>query len=199
MKEFLESLASKEPTPGGGGASALVAAVSCALCSMVANLTTGKKKYAQYQEQIEKYIEILEVKREVLQADIKKDAEAFAPLAAAYSLDKATPDYERIMEKALFDAATAPFEILEDINSLVPIIEDLAVMGSRLAISDVAVAAVCCKAALQGCSLNVFINTKAMKNRENADKLNDKVNAILDSSLVKLDEVYAQIQQGLMS
>ena len=199
MKEFLESLASKEPTPGGGGASALVAAVSCALCSMVANLTTGKKKYAQYQEQIEKYIEILEVKREVLQADIKKDAEAFAPLAAAYSLDKAIPDYERIMEKALFDAATAPFEILEDINSLVPIIEDLAVMGSRLAISDVAVAAVCCKAALQGCSLNVFINTKAMKNRENADKLNDKVNAILDSSLVKLDEVYAQIQQGLMS
>lgn len=199
MNEFLISLASKEPTPGGGGASALVAAVSCALCSMVANLTTGKKKYAQYQEQIEKYIDILEEKREILQADIKKDAEAFAPLAAAYSLDKATPNYEEIMEKALLDAATAPFEILEDINSLVPIIEDLAVMGSRLAISDVAVAAVCCKAALQGCSLNVFINTKAMKNRDNADMLNGKVNAILDSSLSKLDEVYAQIQQGLMS
>ena len=52
MKEFLEALASKEPTPGGGGASALVAAVSCSLCSMVANLTTGKKKYAQYLELI---------------------------------------------------------------------------------------------------------------------------------------------------
>lgn len=199
MKEFLESLASKEPTPGGGGASALVAAVSCALCSMVANLTTGKKKYAQYQEQIEKYIDILEDKREVLQADIKKDADAFAPLAAAYSLDKATPNYDEIMENATYEAAKAPLEILEDIYSLVPIIEDLSVMGSRLAISDVAVAAVCCKAALQGCSLNIFINTKSMKNREVATKFNERAFFILKDAEIKLDTVYAQIQQGLIS
>lgn len=198
MKEFLNSLSSKEPTPGGGGASALVAAVSCSLCSMVANLTTGKKKYAQYQEQIEKYLDLLEVKNGILQYDIKKDAEAFAPLAAAYSLDKETPGYEEIMEKALYDAAKAPLEILEDIYSLVPIIEDLAVMGSRLAISDVAVAAVCCKAALQGCSLNVFINTKSMKNRETATKFNDRVFFILKDSEEKLDAVYANIQQGLI-
>ena len=67
MKEFLEALSSKEPTPGGGGASALVAAVSCSLCSMVANLTTGKKKYAQYQEKIDEYLMVLEQKNLVLQ------------------------------------------------------------------------------------------------------------------------------------
>lgn len=199
MKEFLESLSSKEPTPGGGGASALVAAVSCSLCSMVANLTTGKKKYAQYQEKIEEYLDILEKKNAVLQQDIIKDAEAFTPLAIAYSLDKAIPKYDEIMEDALYNAAKAPLEILEDIYSLVPIIEDLSVMGSRLAISDVAVAAVCCKAALQGCSLNVLINTKSMKNRKTAVEFNDRVFFILKDSEGRLDAVYSQIQQGLIS
>lgn len=197
MKDFLEALSSKEPTPGGGGASALVAAVSCSLCSMVANLTTGKKKYAQYQEKIDEYLILLKEKNEILVNDIKKDAEAFAPLAAAYSLDKATEGYEEIMEKALFDAAKAPLEILEDIYSLVPIIEDLAVCGSRLAISDVAVAAVCCKAALQGCSLNVLINTKSMKKREVADEFNARVDYIVSDSDKRLDEVFSKIQQGL--
>lgn len=199
MKDFLDALASKEPTPGGGGASALVAAVSCSLCSMVANLTTGKKKYAQYQDKIEEYIEMLVDKNIVLQNDIKKDAEAFAPLAAAYSLDKATENYEQIMEKALLDAAAAPKEILEDIYSLVPVIEDLAVMGSRLAISDVAVAATCLVAALQGCVLNVYINTKSMKNREVADEINVAVAKIVADGVSRLNVVYNNIDQSLRS
>lgn len=197
MQEFLKALSSKEPTPGGGGASALVAAVSCSLCSMVANLTTGKKKYAQYQEKIEEYIEILEKKNIVLQEDIEKDAKAFAPLAKAYSLDKSTPDYDNIMEKALFDAATAPKEILEDIYSLVPIIEDLSVMGSRLAISDVAVAASCLMAALQGCVLNVYINTKSMKNREVAEAMNKEVSEIVKDGNIRMLKVYAAIDASL--
>lgn len=198
MKAFLESLSSKEPTPGGGGASALVAAVSCSLCSMVANLTTGKKKYAQYQEKIEEYLEVLQEKNIILQSDIQKDADAFAPLAAAYSLDKETPGYDEIMEQALYNAAKAPLDILEDIYSLVPIIEDLSVMGSRLAISDVAVAAVCCKAALQGCALNIFINTKSMKNTDIAKEFNDRAFFILKDADEKLDAVYADIQKGLI-
>ena len=199
MKEFLTALASKEPTPGGGGASALVAAVSCSLCSMVSNLTTGKKKYAQYQEKIDEYLVLLKEKNSVLQADIEKDAKAFAPLAAAYSLDKSTPGYDDIMEKALLDAATAPKEILEDIYSLVPVIEDLAVMGSRLAISDVAVAAACLDAALKGCVLNVYINTKSMKNRDKADEMNSYVTDLVSDGARRLSAVYETIDAGLRS
>lgn len=199
MKEFLTALASKEPTPGGGGASALVAAVSCSLCSMVSNLTTGKKKYAQYQEKIDEYLVLLEEKNRILQADIEKDAKAFAPLAAAYSLDKSTPGYEDIMEKALLDAATAPKEILEDIYSLVSVIEDLAVMGSRLAISDVAVAAACLDAALKGCVLNVYINTKSMKNRDKADEMNTYVTKLVSDGARRLSAVYETIDAGLRS
>lgn len=193
MKDFLDALSSKEPTPGGGGASALVAAVSCSLCSMVSNLTTGKKKYAQYQDKIDEYLVLLKEKNELLQADIEKDAKAFAPLAKAYSLDRSTEGYEDIMEKALFDAATAPKEILEDIYSLVPVIEDLAVMGSRLAISDVAVAAACLEAAMKGCVLNVYINTRSMKNKDTAQKMNAYAEKIVSDGSKRMQKVYADI------
>ena len=199
MKDFLDALSSKEPTPGGGGASALVAAVSCSLCSMVSNLTTGKKKYAQYQDKIDEYLVLLKEKNELLQADIEKDAKAFAPLAKAYSLDKSTEGYEDIMEKALFDAATAPKEILEDIYSLVPVIEDLAIMGSRLAISDVAVAAVCLEAAMKGCVLNVYINTRSMKNKDTAQKMNAYVKEIVSDGSKRMQKVYADIESMLIS
>ena len=197
MEDFLCKLASSSPTPGGGGASALVADIGCALGSMVANLTTGKKKYAEYQAKIEEYITLLEGKRQQLLADIDKDAKAFAPLAAAYGMDKNAPDYESVMEKALFDAAVAPKEILEDIYSLVPVIEDLSVMGSRLAISDVAVAATCIRAGLEGCVLNVYINTKSMKNRETAQDINRAVSSMVSDGVTRMTKVYADICAGL--
>lgn len=197
MQEFLSALSSKEPTPGGGGASALVAAIGCSLGSMVANLTTGKKKYAQYQDKIDEYLKVLEEKNKILVADIEKDAKAFAPLAAAYSLDKNTPDYDNIMEKALLDAATAPMEILEDIYSLVPVIEDLAQIGSRLAISDVAVAATCVRAGVEGCVLNVYINTKSMKNREVAVDINQKAGIIVEDAVTRMSAVYDKINASL--
>ena len=176
-----------------------MAAVSCSLCSMVSNLTTGKKKYAQYQDKIDEYLVLLKEKNELLQADIENDAKAFAPLAKAYSLDKSTEGYEDIMEKALFDAATAPKEILEDIYSLVPVIEDLAIMGSRLAISDVAVAAACLEAAMKGCVLNVYINTRSMKNKDTAQKMNAYVKEIVADGSKRMQKVYADIESMLIS
>ena len=198
MEQFLEQLSSSAPTPGGGGASALIGAISCSLCSMVANLTTGKKKYAQYQEKIEYYIELLQKKNSELVADIQKDADAFAPLAAAYSLDKATPGYDEIMEKATLDAATAPLEITRDIYSLVPIIEDMAVMGSRLAISDVAVAATAAIAALEGAVMNIFINTKSLKDREAAKAMNEEALHMVKNGKERLGKVYDEIRAGMI-
>ena len=83
MNKFLEELSSSAPVPGGGGASALIGAIGCALCSMVANLTTGKKKYAQYQERIDELLPFLEQMRAELMTDIKMDADAFYPLSQA--------------------------------------------------------------------------------------------------------------------
>ncbi len=198
MKQFLENLSSKEPVPGGGGASALIGAISSALCSMVANLTTGKKKYAQYQNRIDELLPILEQLRTDLLLDIQKDADAFYPLSQAYSLDKNTPDYDKIMEEALLTASNAPMKIVEDVSRLVPILEELEQIGSRLAVSDVAVAAAACSAALKGAVMNIYINTKSMKNRETAEAMNKRAKELSEDGVKRCDAVYEKISAGMM-
>ena len=198
MNEFLNELASSAPVPGGGGASALVGGVSCALCSMVANLTTGKKKYAQYQERIDELLPYLEELRGELLADIKLDADAFYPLSQAYSIPKEEPNRDAIMEEALLTASNAPMKIVEDVSKLVPVLEELEVIGSRLAISDVAVAATACATALKGAVMNIYINTKSMKNREVAEAMNAKAKALVADGTARCEAVYEKIASGMM-
>ena len=198
MNEFLNELASSAPVPGGGGASALVGGVSCALCSMVANLTTGKKKYAQYQERIDELLPYLEELRGELLADIKLDADAFYPLSQAYSIPKDDPKCDEIMEEALLTASNAPMKIVEDVRKLVPVLEELEVIGSRLAISDVAVAATACATALKGAVMNIYINTKSMKNREVAEAMNAKAKALVADGTARCEAVYEKIASGMM-
>lgn len=198
MNQFLEELSSAAPVPGGGGASALIGAIGCALCSMVANLTTGKKKYAQYQERIDEILPFLEEMRVQLMADIKMDADAFYPLSQAYSIPKDAPDRDKIMEEALLTASNAPMKIVEDVSKLVPVLEELEVIGSRLAISDVAVAAAACSAALKGAVMNIYINTKSMKNREVADAMNRKAKNLVADGTKRCGAVYEKIAGGMV-
>ncbi len=198
MNKFLEELSTAAPVPGGGGASALIGAIGCALCSMVANLTTGKKKYAQYQERIDELLPFLGKMREELMADIKMDADAFYPLSQAYSIPKDAPDRDKIMEEALLTASNAPMKIVEDVSKLVPVLEELEVIGSRLAISDVAVAAAACSAALKGAVMNIYINTKSMKNRETAEIMNQKAKDLVADGVARCDVVYEKIAGGMM-
>jgi formiminotetrahydrofolate cyclodeaminase len=110
---FVQALASKEPVPGGGGASALVGAIGMALGNMVGSLTLNKKKYADVQEDIMDLKEKADdVQCELLKL-IAKDADAFKPLSAAYGLPKDTDlqraEKARVMEKALKDACAVTF------------------------------------------------------------------------------------------
>lgn len=198
MNKFLDELSSSAPVPGGGGASALIGAIGCALCSMVANLTTGKKKYVQYQERIDELLPFLENMRGALMEDIKLDADAFYPLSQAYSIPKDAPDRDKIMEEALLTASNAPMKIIEDVSKLVPVLEELEVIGSRLAISDVAVAAAACSAALKGAVMNIYINTKSMKNREVAEAMNQKAKKLVGDGTARCDAVYKKISAGMM-
>ena len=198
MNKFLDELSSSAPVPGGGGASALIGAIGCALCSMVANLTTGKKKYVQYQERIDELLPFLENMRGALMEDIKLDADAFYPLSQAYSIPKDAPDRDKIMEEALLTASNAPMKIIEDVSKLVPVLEELEVIGSRLAISDVAVAAAACSAALKGAVMNIYINTKSMKNREVAEAMNQKAKELVGDGTARCDAVYKKISVGMM-
>ncbi len=197
MQEFLDALASKEPVPGGGGASALVGSVGAARCSMVANLTSGKKKYAQWQEDIERILEETARLQQRLQDLSLADEEAFLPLSAAYGMDKADPMRPQVMEKALKGATEVPLEMMRTLAKITPVLEELCQKGSRLAISDAAVAAAVCQAAMKGASMNVWINTKMMEDRAAAETYEAEADSLLSEHLPRCEQVYQTICKEL--
>ena len=197
MDNFLAVLSSNEPVPGGGGACGYVAAVGMSLGNMVLALTTGKKKYAEYQEEIEELIVKATDLTKRLAECMDKDAESFKPLAAAYGLPKDTEEQikerEAIMAKALVTASEAPLSMMELILEAMKLIDRISVIGSRIAISDAGVGITMCEAAMKGASLNVFINTKLMKNIDVAEDMNTKADELVITGNELADKIYDRV------
>ena len=195
-RKFVEVLASDAPTPGGGGAAALVGALGTALGNMVGSLTVGKKKYAE----VEAEIIALKAKCDALQVELLNQVEAdevnFLPLAKAYGIPKDDPNRDKVMEEATIIACSTPMHIMELCCEAIDAIAVFAAKGSRLAVSDAGCGAVCCKAALQAASLTVFINTKSLKDRVVAEELNDKTNALLNKYCAMADEIFISVKAG---
>ncbi|MDY3027352.1 MAG: cyclodeaminase/cyclohydrolase family protein [Candidatus Faecivicinus sp.] len=193
-REFVKVLASDAPAPGGGGAAALVGAIGTALGNMVGSLTVGKKKYADVQDEII----ALKAKCDELQKQLLDQVEAdeinFLPLAKAYGIPKDDPTRDKVMEEATIIACSTPMKIMELCCEAIEAIRVFAEKGSRLAVSDAGCGAVCCKAALQSASLNVFINTKSLKNREVAEEMNKKANDMLDKYCAMADDIFATVR-----
>ena len=195
-REFVKVLASDAPAPGGGGAAALVGAIGTALGNMVGSLTVGKKKYAD----VEAEIIDLKAKCDALQKELLDQVEAddkgFVPLAKAYGIPKDDPNRDAILEEATITACGVPMHIMELCCQALDYIAVFAAKGSRLAVSDAGCGAVCCKAALQAASLNVFINTKSLKNREVAEEMNAKANEMLNKYCAIADEIFTTVKAG---
>ena len=193
-RKFVEVLASNAPAPGGGGAAALVGAIGTALGNMVGSLTVGKKKYAEVEEEII----ALKAKCDALQTElldqVLADDEGFVPLAKAYGIPKEDPNRDAILEEATITACAVPMHIMELCCEAIDYIKVFAEKGSRLAVSDAGCGAVCCKAALQAASLNIFINTKSLKNREVAEEMNAKANGMLNTYCALADEIFATVR-----
>ena len=200
-EQFLAELAGKAPTPGGGGTAALVGAAGVALGSMVGSLTVGKKKYAAVEADIQALNARSEVLRKELEALVQADAEAFAPLAAAYGLPKDTPEQAAhkaaVLESALDAACAVPLQIMEKCTEGIVLVEEYAAKGSVLAVSDAGCAALFCKAALQASGLNVSINTKLMADRAHAEALNAKADALLAQYVPLADTLYEKMATQL--
>lgn len=201
IEEFLTQLSSKAPVPGGGGASALAGAIGNALGQMVANLTVGKKKYAQVEEEIVLLLEKMEALQEEFVYLADQDGEVFAPLAAAYSLPGKTEEEkaykEKVMEENLLAASLVPVRMMEKSAEMLDILEVLAQKGSRMAVSDVGVGVQMVRSALLGAVMNVYINTKSMKNREKAEELNQYARKLTDEGTRKADGIYEMVLEGL--
>ena len=170
---FLNALASEKPVPGGGGACALVAAEGVALGEMVANLTIGKEKYADIEDEMKGLLNNLTSIRIRLQSMVNNDAKAFAPLKVAYSMPSSTDEEKeakaKVMEECLYDAAMSPFKIGEAAVDALGIMSKVAEIGNKMAISDVATGVGFIMSAARGAYLNVIINTRLMKNEKTRD------------------------------
>ncbi len=200
-REFAGVLASKEPVPGGGGASALVGSLAASLGSMVGNLTLGKKKYAAVEADIRDLTGKMDKLREELLELTEEDARVFAPLSRAYGMPKDTEEEraekDRVMEAALKEATRVPLEIMRKCCQVIRLQEEFAEKGSRLAVSDAGVGVIFAKSALQGAALNVFINTGSAKDREFAEAAEREAEDMLKEYTMKADEVYALVYSSL--
>lgn len=198
---FLEVLASKSATPGGGGAAALVGAAGVALGSMVGNLTIGKKKYAAVEADLLTLNARAEALRKRLEALVQADAEAFAPLAEAYRLPKETPEQQAYkaaaLEKSLDGACAVPLAIMEACGEGIALAQEYAAKGSTLAVSDAGCAALFCKAAMEASSLNVFTNTALMADRAHATELDARADALLEEYAPRAEHLYKTLSHRL--
>lgn len=190
LKEFTNVLGSSEPVPGGGGASALAGALGSALGSMVGSLTLGKKKYADVEEDIKELMNETRRISDALLACINKDAEMFMPLAEAYRIPKDEPGRDEVMENCLRDAAATPLEIMELSARAIELLEGFAAKGSKLAVSDAATGAALCRGALFGAAVNVKVNTRLMKDRAHAAKLDERADSLLAEYAVRADRIF---------
>ena len=201
IQEFLDVLSSKEPVPGGGGASALAGALGNALGQMVSNLTIGKKKYALVEDEIKELAERMKGIQGQFSALADQDAKVFAPLAKCYSLPSGTEEEKaykaEVMEARLLDASLVPMEIMEKASEMLEIMDILADKGSRMAVSDVGVGVQFIRTALLGAVMNVYINTKSMKNREKAEEMNEKAERLIKEGTEAADRIYKKVLEQL--
>ena len=199
--QFINELSSNAPIPGGGGASGLVAACGMALGNMVLSLTTGKKKFEQYQDEIDELIEKGNNLTDALLRGMDADAAAFIPLTMAYRMPKDTEEEQAkrdaVMEEALVTASEAPLHMMANIMEAMHLIHRIAEIGSRMAISDAGVGIQCCMAAMHGASLNVFINNKSMKNREVAEDMNRRADALIKEAELVGNRTYELVLQAV--
>ena len=197
LKDFIDVLASDEPAPGGGGASALVAAIGTALGNMVGSLTEGKLKYYEVEDEIEEMIDKAEQLEQDFLALMDEDEKAFLPLMEAYKLPHKT-ELEQAKRTAVLIAAKSqacqpPLKIMRKCCEAIDLCGRFAEIGNKNALSDAGVGVLFCKAALQGASLNIYINTRDLEDEEYAKTLNEETDSMIAKYTAKADAIYESV------
>ena len=188
IRTYLERLGARESVPGGGGASALAGAYGVSLGMMVCAFTIGKKTYAEVEPRI----------RDIEAALSDEDEKVFLPLSQAYGLPDSTPEEkdfkETTLETCLSTASMTPIKVMERVCEALDYLGELEAHGSKLMQSDVGVAAAYLGTALEGAVMNVYINTKMMKNQNRMIELNEYARKLLMDGRAKSRLIYEAVE-----
>jgi hypothetical protein len=191
IKGFLAETAGSAPVPGGGSISALNGAIATALTEMVANLTIGKKKYAEVEGQMKVIATEAALIRERLIRDIDRDSEAYDRVFAAFKLPKDTDEEKeersRVIQDATKEAALVPMEVAEEVASVMETIIYVAHKGNQNAVTDACVAMMAARTCVLGALLNVRINLSSIKDEKFVDKLKTKAD-FLESEAIRIEQ-----------
>ena len=197
LQTYLDDLASAQPTPGGGSASALSGALGASLASMVARLTLGKADYEAVQPEIAARLERTEALRTRFEQLMQEDIEAYARLSATFKLPRATSEEKAARTKAiqeqLLAAALVPLSVVESAVELVQCCLRIATLGNANVLSDIAAGTALASSAGNGAAWMVRVNLRAMKNLEQAEALSSRLSAALDTLVVESQRVIGKV------
>lgn len=175
VKDFLNKVAGSDPVPGGGSIAALNGALASALAAMVANLTIGKKKYAEVQEDMQAIAQEAERLMGDFTADIDRDSDAYDRVFACFKMPKETDEEKAARSAAIQEAtkyaAQVPLEVARRACALMPLIAEVALKGNQNAVTDACVAMMSARNAVLAAVLNVRINLSSLKDTELVTRL----------------------------
>ena len=201
VAQFVAATASEEPAPGGGSVAALEAALGAALTAMVCNFTTGRKKWAEFEEKAKEMEQKALVLKEQAVDIIDRDTEAFNAVSAVFAMPKNTDEEKAArkaaMQEALKGCTKTPFEMMELACQALELTRSVVGKLNASAASDLGCAALSLKAAIQGAWLNVLINIGGIQDQAFADEYRQKGQALLDKALPLADAIYQEVLESL--
>ena len=203
IDQFLDDLASSNPTPGGGSAAAIMGAMGAALVSMVCNVSFGKKGYEAAEPELRNMLVRSEELRRRLAAMVAEDIAAFDGLMAAYKLPKSSDEEKsrraETIQASLKRATLVPLECARACSEVVQMARRAADLGYKHVISDVGVGVAAADSALRSAALNVFINAPTLKDRRFAARAIEEVERLVSASAVESEATSAAVRMKLES
>jgi formiminotetrahydrofolate cyclodeaminase len=201
IQQFLDELASKAPTPGGGGAAAVMGAMGAALVSMVCNLTIGKKNYEAVEAEMQDTLARSEAVRLRLIDMIQADATVFDQVMGAYGLPKDSDEQKQArsaaIQTALKAATDVPLDCAKACAEVITLSRIVAEKGNKNVVSDAGVAVMAGYGALKSAALNVYINVGAIKDEAFAKERSEALEALLAGADIAAEEIYQEAKRRL--
>jgi formiminotetrahydrofolate cyclodeaminase len=192
LNAFLDELASSSPAPGGGSVAALAGALGAALTSMVCNLTIGKKKYADVEEEMKKALISSEELRGQFANLVDRDTQAFNKVMEAFGLPKDTEPQRALrlaaINEATKEATLVPLEVMKHCIDAMALAQEVADKGNRNSVSDAGVSALMLHAACEAAALNVRINLLSLSDTDFVGWKSDEVESLLKTSRMMMEE-----------
>lgn len=201
ITDFMQTLGSDAPAPGGGSASALAGATGVSLLKMVTELTIGKKKYAEFESEMIEVRDKAQALQHQLLVAIDEDTESFNEVSAVFAMPKETDEDKakrsQAMQKALKNATITPFNVMTVLSDVLTLTSCAVGKSNTNASSDLGVAAVQVKAALQGAWLNVLINLGGIKDEQFVAEYKEKGHILLTKGCQLADTIFEEIEKSL--